>query len=109
MDESTVEIIRVLDMLQENNEPCSLDGIYASSHYTFKHDLEYDLGELVDNGILAVQADGTYTRALDLVKAAMEERARQEVEAIRANHGYGNGNWDDWSSSLSTFYSGVEA
>ena len=76
-------IMRVIYMLQENNEPCSFDGIYVCSSYTDKNELLADLNELVEAGVLAWLSDGTYTRALSTAKATMEERARQEVDAIR--------------------------
>jgi hypothetical protein len=95
MHRSANEIIRILDMLQENNEPVTLDGVYVCSYYTDKSDCLADLNELVDTGVLAALADGTYTRALDWVKLAMEERARQEIIALRVKHGYGNDCWGD--------------
>lgn len=61
---STNEILRVLDLLQANNEPCSLDGIYVCSYYTDKNELQKDLMELVESGILAWLSDNTYTRAI---------------------------------------------
>ena len=65
MHRSTNEIMRILDMLQENNEPVSLDGIYVCSYYERKSDLLADLNELVHTGVLVALVDGTYTRRMD--------------------------------------------
>jgi hypothetical protein len=64
MHRSQNEIMRVMNMLQENNESVSLDGIYVCSYYERKSDLLADLNELVDTGILAAHVDGTYSREL---------------------------------------------
>ena len=69
MHRSTNEIMRILDMLQENNEPCTFDGIYVCSYYESKDELLADLNELVQAGILAWLSDGTYTRALSTARA----------------------------------------
>jgi len=62
MQRSENEIMRVLDMLQENNEPCSFDGIYVCSRYEDKSELLADLNELVERGTLAWLSDDTYAR-----------------------------------------------
>ena len=64
LNKNTNEIIRILDMLQANNEPCSIDGIYVCSYCTSKDDFVKDLGELVERGVLARLHDDTYTRTL---------------------------------------------
>jgi hypothetical protein len=70
MDRNTPEIMRIIDMLQENNEPVSLDGIYVCSYYSFKESLQEDLDILVAQGWLVRDANSCYTRNLSRVKVA---------------------------------------
>lgn len=49
---NTSEILRILDMLEENLEVVSLDGIYVCSYYESKGELQRDLDKLARQGII---------------------------------------------------------
>ena len=88
---STNEILRVLDLLQANNEPVSLDGIYVCSYYTDKNELQKDLMELVESGVLCWIHDNTYTRAL--ISGPTKERANAMWAAVAHDQSQDNLSW----------------